>query len=136
MSNQSNPTPPIDTSAQRVDGIDLPPLPEVVARANERYPNEGIAECVRAYAAAEIERLLDILKAREDEIDTHSAAVYEATAIIDQLRAERDALKEDAERYRWLRFADRWPCAFASSDAPEPLIGVELDAAIDAARKS
>jgi hypothetical protein len=55
---------------------------------------------------------------------------------IEDLRAERDALKVDAERYRWLRFADRWPCAFASSDAPEPLIGVELDAAIDAARRS
>jgi hypothetical protein len=60
----------------------------------------------------------------------------EAADEIERLRAELDALKEDAERYRWLRFADRWPCAFVSSDAPEPLIGVELDAAIDAARKA
>lgn len=40
----------------------------------------------------------------------------------------------DAERYRTIRSGRSWPCAFASSDAPEPLTGDDLDAAIDAAR--
>jgi len=40
---------------------------------------------------------------------------------------------KDAERYRWLRDGTNWPAAFARHDAPEPLIGVDLDAAIDAA---
>jgi len=41
----------------------------------------------------------------------------------------------DAERYRKIRQGSTWPCAFASHDAPEPLTGDDLDAAIDAARK-
>lgn len=45
------------------------------------------------------------------------------------------ALEKDAARYRWLRDSDHWPAAFASHDAPEPMQGPELDAAIDAAMK-
>ena len=41
----------------------------------------------------------------------------------------------DAERYRKIRQGSAWPCVFASHDAPEPLTGGDLDAAIDAARK-
>lgn len=52
--------------------------------------------------------------------------------------AEQPAVPEDvardAERYRTIRPGRSWPCAFASSDAPEPLTGDNLDAAIDAAR--
>lgn len=47
-----------------------------------------------------------------------------------------EALRRDAERYRWLRDGSNWPAVFASSDAPEPLRGDELDAAIDAAMKA
>ena len=46
---------------------------------------------------------------------------------------EYEALEKDATRYRWLRDSDHWPAAFASHDAPEPMHGPELDAAIDAA---
>ena len=46
---------------------------------------------------------------------------------IEQLKAERDALLADAERYRWLR--DRaWPFEF-KGNSPE-----DADAAIDVAR--
>ena len=39
--------------------------------------------------------------------------------------------RKDAERYRKLRDGQNWPAAFARHDAPEPLRGVDLDAAID-----
>ena len=39
----------------------------------------------------------------------------------------------DAERYRWLRDHDHWPAPFSSSQEPEPVRGLDLDAAIDAA---
>lgn len=51
------------------------------------------------------------------------------------LQAERDAMREDAERYRWLRnqYEDRPYAVFAWDD--DCAIGnAELDAAIDAAR--
>lgn len=49
---------------------------------------------------------------------------------------EIDALREDAERYRWLRYGPSWPSVFPDSEYPEPLRGEDLDAAIDAARKA
>ena len=39
----------------------------------------------------------------------------------------------DADRYRKLRDGQNWPAAFARHDAPEPLRGVDLDAALDGA---
>ncbi len=44
----------------------------------------------------------------------------------ERAEAERDALRADAERYRWLR-SWRWRCVVAG------MYGVNLDAAIDAA---
>lgn len=44
-----------------------------------------------------------------------------------------DDVVRDAERYRWLRDRDHWPAPFASSQDPEPVRGIDLDAAIDAA---
>lgn len=65
----------------------------------------------------------------------------EARAERDQLKAENDALRKDAERYRWIRTADWWRspvCAISNpkeqaklgSDCPS---GERLDAQIDAA---
>ena len=67
------------------------------------------------------------------------AALREAEARLAKVEAERDALRADAERYRWLRSSDTGPSQMAkvcewdhglwqlmSDDA--------LDAAIDAAR--
>jgi hypothetical protein len=56
----------------------------------------------------------------------------EATA---PLLARIAELEAEAKRYRWLRDASHWPAVFASHDAPEPITGNELDAAIDAAMK-
>lgn len=44
-----------------------------------------------------------------------------------------DDVVRNAERYRWLRDRDHWPAPFASSQDPEPVRGIDLDAAIDAA---
>lgn len=57
--------------------------------------------------------------------------VAEIIAERDRLRAECAALRADAERYRKLRDGQNWPAAFSRCDAPEPLRGVDLDAAID-----
>ncbi len=49
------------------------------------------------------------------------------------MEREFEALRKDAERYRKLRDGQNWPAAFARHDAPEPLRGVDLDAACDGA---
>jgi len=63
----------------------------------------------------------------------------EAAAEIEKLRAERDALKEDAARYRWLRNADNWsehgPCPLVAT-CEDTIYGEALDHAIDAALAS
>lgn len=53
-------------------------------------------------------------------------------------RAEVDALREDAERYRWLRSADNdvAPMIRPNGIGWQMLCGTRLDAAIDAARKA
>ncbi len=50
-----------------------------------------------------------------------------------QLREEVKALRKDAERYRKLRDGSGWPAVFSRHDAPEPLRGADLDAAVGAA---
>lgn len=75
-----------------------------------------------------IAELESALKAEQDEVFrlqcSHSA-----------LYARVQELESDAARYRWLRNGDHWPAAFADCHAPEPLLGSDLDAAIDAALK-
>lgn len=58
---------------------------------------------------------------------------YIAAANPDVLRvllAERAELLRDAKNYRTLRDGEGWPAVFNSSDAPEPLRGTDLDAAM------
>ena len=53
-----------------------------------------------------------------------------------QLRAELDALRADAERYRWLRIHPEAICVTVPIHGDWiPAIADQLDAAIDAARK-
>jgi hypothetical protein len=69
----------------------------------------------------------------------------QAAALIERLAAERDAAREDAERYRWLRggpdiapHSERWPRWEVRNWTGrywDTLFAEELDAAIDAARK-
>lgn len=68
------------------------------------------------------------------------AALTEAGARINALVANERRLldklstaRKDADRYRRLRDGNNWPAVFARHDAPEPLRGVELDAACDGA---
>lgn len=42
-----------------------------------------------------------------------------------------EALQADAARYRWLRKGSNWPAVFMFHDDPEPIAGIDLDAAID-----
>lgn len=59
-------------------------------------------------------------------------------AIIRQLLAENDALREDAERYRWLKNKGRYNDFCVEQDTPgwrKTHSSSTLDAAIDAARK-
>lgn len=55
-------------------------------------------------------------------------------------RREREALRADAERYRWLRNSDAdWPSVYGSAGSDDtgwfPIDGAKLDAAIDKARE-
>lgn len=85
----------------------------VVARAWRRPLNEPCTEFANAayIAACSPDRIAALL------------------AEVERLRAERDALKPDAERYRWLRYR------VTSAEMPQAT-GVKLDAAIDAAMEA
>lgn len=78
-------------------------------------------------AAAELRNLLAANLRMKDLVDM-------ALADVRSLTAERDQLRAEVERYHHLRNSQSWPAVFASHDAPEPLRGDELDAALDHAR--
>jgi len=66
----------------------------------------------------------------------------EAADEIEHLRAEVAGLREDAERYRWLRSPNTGPATIwelVSDECNPPYVtlkyGADLDSAIDAARK-
>ena len=65
--------------------------------------------------------------------------VHAAREELERLRAELAACREDAERYRWLRYPRMGWDIVRKTDGEllcaEYLDGIELDAAIDAARK-
>mgnify|MGYP003492845738 CR=1 FL=1 len=66
-------------------------------------------------------------------------AMFELRDLIVERAAENEALREDAERYRWLRSAKTGKpvvCTTADSAWNAWLNTVELDNAIDAARKA
>lgn len=50
-------------------------------------------------AAAELRRLHGELKAREDDCETHSAAVYEATKLLAEAREQRDQLLQALKKH-------------------------------------
>ena len=71
-----------------------------------------------------------------DELHTaiFAGSALAAETMLRSLVAERDALRVDAERYRWLRAAGAWEsevCLTILSEDP-----AEFDAAVDRARKS
>lgn len=82
----------------------------------------------------------DISKMLRDRADAHNGdrLCDEAADLIDRLTAERDALRADAERYRWVRLRiagreaveDDFKWEYESGEC----LAQEVDAAIDAAR--
>ena len=80
-------------------------------------------------------------KARDMHPDYRSPSCDDVARLVDEcisLRAENEALRADAERYRWLRHGDNdEPCLYFSDDCKAAvwlLREDELDAAIDATR--
>ena len=74
------------------------------------------------------------------------AELVELHREVERLRAENEALRADAERWRWLRYRDSDPAGLFVSVAYDGKIGLvdrgymlaedALDAAIDAARSN
>lgn len=77
----------------------------------------------------EVERMTTIASELQDLCDRQAKRLAEV---------EEDAASQfkDVERYWFLRDMDHWPAVFTSSNAPEPLRGKGLDAAIDAAMEA
>lgn len=78
----------------------------------------------------------------EAELKENEAVINVWRGRTQRAEAERDALRTDAERYRWLRYGDNdEPCLHfsnncsAGTDTVWLLRNEQLDAAIDAARK-
>ena len=69
---------------------------------------------------------------RDGEFSHHKRMQFEAAAEITRLRAEAEALRKDAERYRWLRDGCNYKHSAANSIAVNRY-GMERDAEIDAA---
>ena len=124
----------------------LPDLDALVARLNLCGKGERLAVpelCAEAAAAitelrAEVARLKQwqvdmVAKAADKSLDGYRELGAKCAA----LEAERDALKQDAARYRWLReklvYQKSGPHYGWTLD--ELIPGDERDAAIDAARK-
>lgn len=91
----------------------------------------SIGSAVTHAAADEIERLTA-------EIAIDEQRVADLMTGLDRMAKERDALRADAARYRWLRNADNdCSCVFQIVDSPKfgmarVLDGEQFDAAIDA----
>lgn len=77
------------------------------------------------------------LDALNSELFDHNRkAEADAIARAERAEAECDALRADAERYRWLRYTDNvLGCEFWTND-DQLVTGTVLDAAIDAARNA
>lgn len=80
---------------------------------------------------------------KNDYMDAAEVTRKALLAEIETLKAERDALKKDAERYRWLRMADWWnsPLCVIRDPKQQAKPGTDcpsrdrLDEAIDAAQQ-
>ena len=89
----------------------------------------------------EIDPLPETWDVRPNEaLPLYSAeTVRELQAEVERLRAERDAMAKDAERYRWLRSGDNDEAVLRTvkrTGEPFMLRVTALDAAIDAAMKA
>lgn len=94
---------------------------------------------VMLQASDELRRLHTLAMDQQGQIYGLNFARETERKILNLVKAECDALREDAERYRWLRSdvatAENYPIA-CMRDGGWLLLGDELDAAIDAAREA
>lgn len=109
---------------------------DIVERLRDVFGLCGEDRQTRLEAADTIEamrRQVAELSARIGEMNMHQQLQDSTTAAVleraEKAEAERDALREDAERYRWLRKQKQWP------DDDWLLDPIQLDAAVDVARK-
>ena len=73
---------------------------------------------------------------RDNTILLRPSLVISLLDEIERLKKDAERQFKDVERYWWIRDMDHWPAVFAGSNAPEPLRGAELDAAIDKAMEA
>jgi hypothetical protein len=116
-------------------------MSDIVERLRALAKRDAIAPRMTLYAAADE---LDQLRAERDNLKQRLELAESALddwmcagakgGWIDSLRVERDALKADAERYRWLR--DKSPITWALYVEGLRCWKHDYDAAIDAARKA
>jgi len=79
----------------------------------------------------------ELFQVRQDR-DAHFGELMRALEQVDAMKAEREKLRKDAERYRWLRDkCDRWDGGLVVAKVTEFSLsswsGDDLNAAIDAA---
>lgn len=79
---------------------------------------------------AATEPLLQRIAELEENERAFKQVILQMQDSIDFLQRQLEEARKDAELYRQLRNGNSWPAVFASHDAPEPLRGEELDAAM------
>ena len=115
-------------------------LNDAAYRFGDSYPVDAARQREAAAALVQLReenaRLKDRLEAQFKRLTSMDGLLANADARIAALEAERDALKQDALRYRWLReklvYQKSGPHYGWTLD--ELIPGDERDAAIDAAR--
>lgn len=116
-----------------LQAVDCPPATWVVLRSamHRLIDKESAATAPLLARIAELDRSLDVM-AKNTEAQAHASLQreIELTEKVEKMTRELEEARKDAERYRWLRDGSNWPAVFASHDAPEPLRGEDLDAAI------
>jgi hypothetical protein len=108
-----------------------------------RYLVKAGSECSEMVYASDYDALLAERDRLREDRDSQQRVCIAEMEKVNQLRAEAEALKKDAERYRWLRMADWWnsPLCVIRDPKQQAKPGTDcpsrdrLDEAIDAAQQ-
>lgn len=92
------------------------------ARAIEAVVTEPLLQRIAELEQRNSDLHEDVQRFKEHALNEKSARL--------ELERQLEGARRDAELYRQLRNGSNWPAVFASHDAPEPLRGEELDAAM------
>lgn len=113
-------------------------LRRIPALEGQRDAANESANAMHAMLCAEVKKTHELEAERDRHLAEHAQCMADMDGEIDRLRAEVEALRADAERYRWLRSENQMvagPCAYGPWMGP-PMFNYELDSAIDAARNN